>query len=73
MRASRHFSHLSLSRRVAIRTLIAFLITVAVLRVITAIIHYDIFPNGPFRFVGADRRARVGSVFRCDLCLYDCS
>ncbi len=51
MRASHHFSHLSLGRRVAIRTLIAFLMAFAVLRVITAIIRYDIFPNGPFRFV----------------------
>ena len=51
MRASCQFSRLSLGRRVAIRALIAFLITVAVLRVITAIIHYDIFPNGPFHFV----------------------
>ena len=51
MRASHHFFHLSLGRRVAIRTLIAFLITVAVLRAITAIIHYDLLPNGPFRFV----------------------
>lgn len=51
MRVRHHFSHLSLGRRVAIRSLIAFLITFGVLRVITAIIHYNIFPNGPFRFV----------------------
>jgi hypothetical protein len=42
---------LSLGRRVAIRTLVSYLITFAVLRVITAIIEFDIFPNGPFRFV----------------------
>ena len=42
---------LSLGRRVAIRTLVSYLITFAVLRVITAIIQFDIFPNGPFRFV----------------------
>lgn len=44
-------SPLSLGRRVAIRTLVSYLITFAVLRVITAIIQFDIFPNGPFRFV----------------------
>ena len=43
--------HLSLGRRVAIRTLVSYLITFAILRVITAIIQFDIFPNGPFRFV----------------------
>ena len=44
-------SPLSLGRRVAIRTLVSYLITFAILRVITAIIQFDIFPNGPFRFV----------------------
>jgi hypothetical protein len=42
---------LSLGRRVAIRTLVSYLITFAILRVITAIIQFDIFPNGPFHFV----------------------
>src|SRR5471032_2112293 len=42
---------LSLGRRVAIRTLVSYLITLAILRGITAIIYYDIFPNGPFHFV----------------------
>jgi hypothetical protein len=51
MRLRQHFSRLSLGRRVAIRTLIAFLITFALMRIITAIIRYDIFPNGPFRYV----------------------
>ncbi|HEY2149387.1 MAG TPA: hypothetical protein VGH34_01190 [Vicinamibacterales bacterium] len=51
MRLRHHFSRLSLSRRVAIRTLIAFLITFALMRIITAIIRYDIFPNGPFHYV----------------------
>jgi hypothetical protein len=36
---------------VAIRALVSYLITFAVLRIITAIIHYDLFPNGPFRYV----------------------
>src|SRR3984893_3955440 len=43
--------HLSLGRRVAIRTLISYLITFAILRVITAIIQFNIFPNGPFHFI----------------------
>src|SRR5438128_1252457 len=43
--------HLSLGRRVAIRTLVSYLITFAILRVITAIIYYDVFPNGPFHFI----------------------
>ena len=51
MRLRHHFSLLSLGRRVAIRTLIAFLITVVLMRILTAIIRYDLFPNGPFRFV----------------------
>jgi hypothetical protein len=42
---------LSLGRRVAIRTLASYLITFAVLRVITAIIQFNVFPNGPFHFV----------------------
>jgi len=46
-----HYSRLSLGRRVAIRTLIAFLLTFAAMRIITAIIRYDIFPHGPFRLV----------------------
>ena len=53
--SSRGTSHrrprLSLGRRVAIRTLVSYLITFAILRGITAIIYYDIFPNGPFHFV----------------------
>lgn len=49
MRLVHHFSRLTLSRRVAIRVLIAFLITFAVLRVLTAIIHFEVFPHGPFR------------------------
>jgi hypothetical protein len=36
---------------VAIRTLVSYVITFAILRVITAIIYYDVFPNGPFHFV----------------------
>ena len=46
-----HRHRLSLGRRVAIRTLVSYLITFAILRVITAIIYYDVFPNGPFHFV----------------------
>jgi len=46
-----HFRDLSLSRRVALRVLAAFLATVALLRIFTAIIHYQLFPHGPFRDV----------------------
>ena len=51
MRLRHHYRALDLGRRVALRTLAAFLITFAVLRVITAIIHYDLFPRGPFQYV----------------------
>jgi hypothetical protein len=34
---------------VAIRALVSFLLTFGALRVITAIIHYELFPHGPFR------------------------
>jgi hypothetical protein len=44
-----HYRKLDLGRRVALRTLGSFLVTFAVLRVITAIIRYQIFPHGPFR------------------------
>ena len=43
------YARLDLGRRVAIRVLIAFLITFAILRAVTAIIHFELFPNGPFR------------------------
>jgi hypothetical protein len=46
---SLQYRDLSLSRRIALRTLTAFLVTVALLRISTAIIHYQLFPHGPFR------------------------
>jgi hypothetical protein len=46
-----HYRNLNLGRRVALRTLASFLATFAVLRVITAIIRFQIFPHGPFRYV----------------------
>ena len=49
MRLRHHFRALDLGRRVALRALAAFLVTFAALRLITAIIHYDLFPHGPFR------------------------
>ena len=49
MRLREHYRRLDLGRRVALRTLAAFLITFGVLRIITAIIHFEIFPHGPFR------------------------
>jgi hypothetical protein len=45
----RHYARLDLGRRVALRALSAFLVTFAVLRIITAIIHFELFPHGPFR------------------------
>src|SRR5689334_17532656 len=49
MRLRDHYGRLDLSRRVALRALAAFLIAFAILRAITAIIHYEVFPHGPFR------------------------
>jgi hypothetical protein len=46
-----HRTRLSLGRHVAVRALVSYVITFAILRVITAIIYYDVFPNGPFRLV----------------------
>ena len=42
-------AHLDLGRRVALRALAAFLLAFVILRVITAIIHFELFPHGPFR------------------------
>ena len=47
----RHYQRLSLGRRIAIRTLAAYLVTFAILRIITAIIYYQVFPHGPFRYI----------------------
>jgi hypothetical protein len=44
-----YFQRLSLGRRIALRALAAFLVTFAILRVTTAIVHYQPFPHGPFR------------------------
>jgi hypothetical protein len=49
LRLGFHLRRLDLGRRVALRVLAAFLITLAILRVITAIIHFELFPHGPFR------------------------
>ena len=49
MRVRHHLANLSFGRRVALRSLAAFLVTFAILRVITAIIHFELFPHGPFR------------------------
>ena len=48
MRLRHHYNRLDLGRRVAIRALGAFLVTFAVLRILTAIIHFELFPHGPF-------------------------
>lgn len=44
-----HYRRLDLSRRVAVRSLAAFIITFVLLRALTAVIHFDLFPHGPFR------------------------
>jgi hypothetical protein len=49
MRLRRHYDQLDLGRRVALRSLATFLASFAILRVITAIIHFELFPHGPFR------------------------
>jgi hypothetical protein len=49
MRLRHHYDQLNLGRRVALRTLAAFLGSFAILRVITAIIHFELLPHGPFR------------------------
>ncbi len=49
VRVRQHFQNLDLGRRVAIRALVAFLVTFAFLRALTAIIHFEVFPHGPFR------------------------
>ena len=48
MRLRHHVSHLSLGRRVAIRSLIAFLITLALMRILTAIMRYASSRTVPF-------------------------
>src|SRR5437870_9143189 len=49
MRIWYHYRQLDLGRRIALRVLVAFLLTFVVLRLITAIIHYELMPHGPFR------------------------
>ena len=49
MRVRAHYLALDPVRRIALRALAAFLVTFAVLRAITAIIHFELFPHGPFR------------------------
>jgi hypothetical protein len=49
MRVRERYRSLDLGRRVALRALFAFLVTMVILRGITAIIHFELFPHGPFR------------------------
>jgi hypothetical protein len=51
VRLRHHYRQLDLGRRVALKVLASFLLTFAAMRMITAIIRYDIFPHGPFRYV----------------------
>src|SRR5436190_9230483 len=48
-RIRHHYRRLDLGRRIALRTLTTFLAAFVILRIITAIIHYQLFPHGPFR------------------------
>ncbi len=43
-RIAHHYRRLELSRRVAIRALVAFLVTFAFLRALTAVIHFQLLP-----------------------------
>lgn len=49
VRVRHHYARLDLGRRVALRALFAFVITFGILRALTAIIHFGVFPHGPFR------------------------
>ncbi len=49
VRPIEHLRNLSLGRRVALRALSAFILMFAVLRGLTAVIHFQLFPHGPFR------------------------
>jgi len=51
VRVRHHYARLDLGRRVALRALFAFLLTFGILRALTAIIHFGVFPHGPFRNV----------------------
>ena len=51
LRLGHHYRRLDLGRRVALHVLASYLVTFAVLRAITAIIRYQLFPHGPFRYV----------------------
>jgi hypothetical protein len=48
-RLRHHYGRLNLGRRVAIRALAAFIVTFILLRALTAVIHFELFPHGPFR------------------------
>lgn len=63
MRLRHHLKGLPLGRRVALRALAAFLISFAVLRAITAIIHFDLFPHGPFHYVVTSSGLHVHHLF----------
>src|SRR5919201_4686223 len=49
MRVRHGFRGLDLGRRIALNVLAAFLLTFVVLRMVTAIIHFELLPHGPFR------------------------
>ncbi len=63
MRLRHHYRALDLGRRVALRALAAFLVTFAVLRVLTAVIHYEVFPHGPFRNLITKRGLHIHHLF----------
>lgn len=51
MRLLHHYRQLDLGRRVAIRAPLSCLITLGLLRGITAIIHYEVFAHSPFEYI----------------------
>ena len=63
MRVFQHYARLDLGRRVALRALFAFLITFGILRALTAIIHFDIFPHGPFRNLVTESGLHIHHLF----------
>ena len=62
-RIGHHYRSLDLGRRIALRALAAFLVTFAILRAITAIIHYELFPHGPFRNLVTESGLHIHHLF----------
>ena len=63
MRLRHHIRQLNLGRRVAIRTLAAFVVTFVALRIIIAVIHFQLMPRGPFRNVVTESGLHIHHLF----------